>query len=67
MPAKSQQQLKYIYAMRNKYSDKKRIPKNMKWIFNKEWTDGVKMKSLPKHVENESIMTFDEFNQTLKL
>jgi hypothetical protein len=65
MPAKSQQQLKYIYAMRHKYGGKKKCPKNMKWIFNKDWTDGVKMKSLPKFVGNESIMTFEQFKQTL--
>lgn len=65
MPAKSQQQLKYIYAMRHKYASKKKAPKNMKWVFNKEWTDGVKMKSLPKFVENESIMTFEQFKQNL--
>jgi len=37
MPAKSKRQLKYIYAMRNKYGNKKNAPKNMKWVFNDEW------------------------------
>ena len=61
MPAKSQQQMKYIYAMRHKYGTKKSAPKNMKWVFDKEWTSGVKMMSLPKYAENESILTFQEF------
>ena len=63
MPAKSQQQTKYIWTMRSKYGSKKKAPKNMKWVFDKEWTEGVKMKSLPKYAENESIMRFEEFNE----
>ena len=50
MPAKSQQQLKFIYAIRNKYKTKKDAPKKFKWVFDEEWTD-VKMKELPKVVE----------------
>lgn len=65
MPAKSQQQLKFIYAMRNKYGSKKKAPKNMMWVFDEEWTSGVKMKKLPKKVKdkkNESIiMNFSSF------
>ena len=53
MPARSQQQAKYIWAMRNKYGSKKKAPKNMKWVFDEEWTEGIKMKSLPKYAENE--------------
>lgn len=64
MPARSQQQLKYIYAMRNKYKTKRRAPKNMKWVFDKEWTDGVKLKSLPVYTNNENIMSFEEFKMT---
>ena len=63
MPARSQQQAKFIWAMRNKFGSKKKAPKNMKWVFDKEWTEGVKMKSLPKYSENESIMRFGEFNE----
>lgn len=48
MPAKSKQQMKYIYAMRNKYGSKKNAPKDMKWVFDQEWTSGVKMKKLPE-------------------
>lgn len=61
--AKSQQQMKYIYAMRGKYGSKKKAPKNMKWVFDEEWTSGVKMKKLPKKVKkNEShIMNFGSF------
>ena len=64
MPAKSQQQLKFIYALRNKYKTKKKAPKKFKWVFDKEWTEGVKMKKLPKTVEaNEGILLkFSEFN-----
>lgn len=66
MPAKSQQQMKYIYAMRSKYGTKRKAPKNMKWVFDEEWTSGVKMKKLPKKVDkkkkNEShIMRFETF------
>ena len=63
MPAKSQQQLKFIYALRNKYKTKKKAPKKFKWVFDKEWTEDVKMKELPKTVEvKESILKFSEFN-----
>lgn len=65
MPAKSKKQLRFIYAMRNKYKKKKYAPKNMKWVFNKEWTEGVKMKDLPEYVKkNESfkfIMNYDKY------
>ncbi len=64
MPAKSQQQMKYIYAMRSKYVNKKKAPKNMKWVFDSDWTSGVKMKKLPKkmNMKNESrIMSFGTF------
>lgn len=61
--AKSQQQMKYIYAMRGKYGSKKKAPKNMKWVFDEEWTSGIKMKKLPKKIKkNEShIMNFASF------
>lgn len=63
MPAKSQQQMKFIYAMRSKYGTKRKAPKNMKWVFDEEWTSGVKMKKLPNKVKkNESrIMGFESF------
>jgi hypothetical protein len=61
--AKSQQQMKYIYAMRDKYGTKKNAPKNMKWVFDEEWVSGIKMKNLPKKIKkNEShIMSFGAF------
>jgi len=60
MPAKSQQQMKFIYAMRHKYKNKKNAPKSMKWVFDKEWTSGIKMSKLPKKISNESyIMKYD--------
>lgn len=62
MPSKSKSQMRYIYAMRNKYKTKKNAPKNMKWVFNKEWTSGVKMKKLPENLrESYHILKFDEF------
>jgi hypothetical protein len=63
MPARSQQQAKFIWAMRNKYGSKKKSPKNMKWVFDKEWTKGVDIKSLPKYSESKSVMRFEEFNE----
>jgi hypothetical protein len=64
MPAKSQQQLKFIYALRNKYKSKKDAPKKMKWVFDDEWTEGVKMKELPKTKETKEsyVLTFEKFN-----
>jgi hypothetical protein len=61
MPAKSQQQLKYIWAMRNKYGSKKKTPNKMKWVFDGEWTEGVKMKKLPIKVEESRILSFEKF------
>ena len=54
MPAKSQQQLKLIYATRAKYGNKSKTPQTWKWVWDKEWTEDVKMKELPKK-KNESI------------
>lgn len=56
MPAKSQQQLKFIFAMRRKYGSKKNAPKNMKWVFDKEWTN-VRYKDLPK----KKVRNYSEF------
>lgn len=64
MPAKSQQQMKYIYAMRNKYKSKRKAPKNMKWLFDEDWTKGVKMKSLPKKVKESIVMDFISFTES---
>lgn len=61
MPVKSQQQLKYIWAMRNKYGSKKKTPNKMKWVFDREWTEGVKMKKLPIKVKESKILSFDKF------
>jgi len=52
MPASSKSQIRYIYAMRNKYKNKKNAPKHMKWVFGKEWTDDVKLNDLPNRVMN---------------
>ena len=61
MPVKSKQQFKYIYAMRRKYKSKKKAPKNMKWIFNKEWTDDISFKDLPKKIKEKHIYNFVHF------
>lgn len=61
MPAKSKQQFRYIWAMRNKYKSKKKAPKNMKWVFNKEWTDNVPYKDLPKKIKERHIASFVDF------
>jgi hypothetical protein len=60
MPAKSKQQFKYVYAMRNKYGSKKKAPKNMKWAFDKEWTD-VSFKDLPKKIKESCIYDYVDF------
>src|ERR1022692_1239683 len=64
MSAKSQQQMKFIFAMRGKYKTKRKAPKAMKWVFDEEWTSGVKMKKLPKKVKSKKeshIMNFTSF------
>ena len=65
MPAKSQQQLKLIYALRNKYKTKKKAPKKFKWVFDKEWTEDVKMKKLPKttNIKERIVLSFEKFFQ----
>lgn len=55
MPATSKQQFKYIWAMRNKYGSKKNAPKKMKWVFDKEWTDDVNYKKLPKKKKEKKV------------
>ena len=60
MPAKSKQQFKYVYAMRRKYGSKKKAPKKMKWVFNKEWTD-VSFKDLPKKIKEKNIYGYVDF------
>ena len=61
MPAKSKQQFKYIWAMRRKYKSKKKAPKNMKWIFNKEWIGDISFKDLPKKIKEKHIHGFISF------
>jgi hypothetical protein len=63
MPVKSQQQAKYIWAMRRKWGSRKKAPKKMKWVFDQDWTKEIKFKDLPKKVESLNfIKTFEEFN-----
>lgn len=60
MPAKSKNQFKYIWAMRNKYKSKKKAPKSMKWVFEDEWTD-VKYKDLPKKLKERHVQSYIDF------
>jgi len=56
MPAKSKQQLKLIWAIRNKYGSKAKAPKKWKWVFGEEWG----------HLEKEShIFNFKQFNEAM--
>ena len=52
MPAKSEKQLRLIWAIRRKYKTKSKTPKKWKWVWGEEWT----------HLEKESlILRFSEF------
>lgn len=56
MPAKSKQQLKLIWAIRNKYGSKSKAPKKWKWVFAEEWG----------HLAKEShILNFNHFNEAM--
>ena len=56
MPAKSQQQLKLIWAIRRKYGKRKNAPKKWKWVFGEEWG----------HLAKEShILNFNQFNEAM--
>lgn len=56
MPAKSKQQLKLIWAIRNKYGSKAKAPKKWKWVFGEEWG----------HLAKEShIFNFKQFNEAM--
>jgi hypothetical protein len=60
MPAKSKNQFKYIWAMRRKYKSKKKAPKSMKWVFDKEWTD-VDYKNLPGKLKERHLHSYIDF------
>ena len=66
MPAQSKQQLKYIYAMRNKYKTEKNAPKHMKWVFNKDWTQDVKASGLPTKVKSFQTYVSENYDTTTK-
>ena len=52
MPAKSEKQLRLIWAIRRNYKTKSKTPKKWKWVWGEEWT----------HLEKESvILRFYEF------
>lgn len=64
MPAKSQQQLKLIYAKRNQYGNKSKTPEKWKWVWDEEWTEGAKFNKLPEKVEEENriITRFSDYD-----
>jgi hypothetical protein len=66
MPATSKQQFKFIWAMRRKFGSKKKAPKKMKWVFDEEWTKGVKFNDLPKKIKESQILNFEDFIQNKK-
>lgn len=56
MPATSQKQLRFIWANRRKYKNRKQTPKKMKWIWKPEWV----------HLKKESnsyIKSFEDFKR----
>lgn len=55
MPAKSKQQLEYIYHLRDKYGSKSNTPKDKKWIWKDKWTN-VDYKNLPQKKESKSFI-----------
>lgn len=57
MPAKSQQQAKLIFAKRGQYGTKANAPEEWKWVFDKEWTDDLEMKKLPKKLKKQKYET----------
>jgi len=61
MPSRSKQQYKFIWAMRRKWGSKKKAPKNMKWVFDEEWTKDVSFKKLPNKIKESQILNFKEF------
>lgn len=46
--------------MRRKYKSKKKAPKNMKWVFGKEWTD-VSYKNLPESIKTRYVQSYIDF------
>ena len=66
MPASSKQQLKYIFAMRRKYKTVKNAPKHMKWVFNKDWTQGVKASGLPTKVKSFQTYVSENYDASTK-
>lgn len=56
MPAKSNKQLRFIYAKRGQYKNKKSTPSKWKWIWNDEWL----------HVRESIILSFNDFTKILK-
>jgi len=57
MPAKSQKQLKFIYAKRHQYGSKSKTPKKWKWVWNDEW---LKVRESMKHLMK--FESFDDFS-----
>jgi hypothetical protein len=60
MPARTKKQWKYIWYLRNKNKNKKRVPEKDKWAMKPEWTAGVDYKELPQAAE-QFITKFEDF------
>jgi len=56
MPAKTEKQRRFIWAIRRKYGTRKNAPKKWKWVFGEEWS----------HLAKEShILNFNQFNEAM--
>ena len=62
MPAKSEKQLRLIWAIRRKYKTKTKTPKKWKWVWGEEWTHLQKESLILKFGDfiNESILTEED-------
>lgn len=62
MPAKSEKQLRLIWAIRRKYKTKTKTPKKWKWVWGEEWIHLQKESFILKFGDfiNESILTEED-------
>ena len=54
MPAASKSQFKYIQMLRTRYGSKAETPDEHKWVWEGDWTHGVKYSKLPDSVEKSA-------------
>ena len=60
MPAKSKDQLKLIYSIRNKYKSKSRTPKKWDWVWDGEWSH------TENHIERFSEYVFESVSPKIE-